>query len=83
MFVSEDPMLMIGTQKHVQCAVTTFVNDIINRVATDDINQLKVKTEQMDEIIEKELKERNVYLNTTNLQSIWSFHGNGSVKVEG
>ena len=61
----------------------TFVDDIINRVATDDINQLKVKTEQMDEIIEKELTERNVYLNKTKEQSILSFHGTGSMKVKG
>ena len=61
----------------------TFVDDIITRVATYDINQLKVKTEQMDEIIEKELKERNVYLNKTKEQSIWSFHGKGSMKAKG
>ena len=61
---------MIGIPNKFQCAVITFVDDIINRVATGDINQLKVKTEQMDEIIEKELKERNVYLNNTKEQSI-------------
>ena len=74
---------MIGAPKNVQCVVITFVDDIINRVATEDINQLKVKIEQMDEIIEKEFKERNVYLNKTTEQSIWSFHGKGSMKVKG
>ena len=76
-------MLIIGIPKKVQCVVITFVNDIINRVATEDINQLKVKIEQVDDIIEKELKERNVYLNKTKEQSILSFHGKGSVKAKG
>ena len=83
LFESEDILLMIVIPKKLQCAVTTFVDYIINRVATEDINQLKVKTEQMDEIIEKELKERNVYLNKTNEQSILSFHGKGSMKAKG
>ena len=82
-FESEHHILMIGIPEKVKCPVTTFVNDIINKVAADNINQLKVKTEQMDEIIEKELKERNVFLNKTKEQSILSFHGKGSMTAEG
>ena len=82
LFEAEDLILMIGTHKKIQCAVTTFVDDIINRVATNDIKQLTGKTEQMDEIIQKELNERHVYLNKTKEQSIWSFHGKGAMKTK-
>ena len=69
---------MIGILNTVQCAVVTFVDDIINRVAANDINQLKIKTEEINGVIEKKLTERNVYLNNNKEQSIWRFHGTGS-----
>ena len=72
-----------GTSNNIQCAAISFVYDIINRVATNDIKQLKIKIEEVDGVTEKELKERHVYLNKTTEQSILSFHGKGSMTAEG
>ena len=54
----------------IQCADFICVDDIINRVATNDINQAQIKTEEMDDVIEKQFEERNVLLNRTEEQSI-------------
>ena len=56
-------IVFIGTPKQIQCAAITFVDDVINRVATNDINELEINTKEMDEIIDGQLAMRNVVLN--------------------
>ena len=65
LFEPEDPICLLGTPTAIQWAAATFFDDIINRVADNDIKELKIKTEEMDEVIEKQLEMSNVFLNRT------------------
>ena len=58
------------------------MDDIINRVATNDINELRFTTEEMYEVIKKQLAMINVFLNNNKAQSIWRYHGEGSVAAK-
>ena len=82
LFEAADPITMTGTPKKVQCATTSFVDDIINRVANKDMQKTKGNTEAMDKIIEEELNKRNVYLNKSKEQPIWNLHGKGAMMMK-
>ena len=80
MLIAKHPPLRneFGMAKQIQCAITTFVDNTINRVASEDLEEVEDKMVEMDSFIKDELLMIYVHRNVSKEPSIWQLSGKRS-----